>query len=155
MNYIFPHNYLIGIDCFFTRQLHLLQESKSIVVSDPAPFPLHINQISTLPLPHLLVKTISQVTIPSRWLAIVPDTFNSILKLNCVYNFTATPFTSEQNIFVVSLLKIFGTKLPVYVLCMIINASPNDVILPKTGISLKWNYSVALKTLCTSHQLMK
>ena len=50
----FSHNYLIGIDSFSTKQLHLHQGPQSIVVLDPTPFPLHINQISTLPPPHLL-----------------------------------------------------------------------------------------------------
>ena len=101
------------------------------VVSDPAPFPIHINQISILPLPCLLVKTISQVTIPSITLVIVPNTFTNTPKPNCYYNFTGTPPMSEQNLFVVPLLKIFGTKLPVHPMCTIINSSPDDVILPK------------------------
>ena len=49
----FSHNYLIGIDWFSTNQLHLHQGPQFIVVSDPAPFPLHVNQISTLPPPYI------------------------------------------------------------------------------------------------------
>ena len=44
----FSHNYQIGIDLFLPKQLHLHQGPQSLVVSDPTPFPLHINQISTL-----------------------------------------------------------------------------------------------------------
>ena len=64
-------------------QLRLHQGPQSIVVSDPTPFPLHTYQISTLPPPHLLVKTISQVTVPSRTLAVVLTTFTSTPKPNC------------------------------------------------------------------------
>ena len=70
----FSHNYQIGIVWFSTKQLHLHQGPQFIIISDPTSFPLHINQISTLPPPHLLVKTISQVTVPSRTLATVPAT---------------------------------------------------------------------------------
>ena len=52
-------NYLTGIDWFSTKQLHLCQGPQSIVVLDPTPFSLHINQVSTLPPPHLLVTTIT------------------------------------------------------------------------------------------------
>ena len=38
---------------------------------------------------------------------------------------------SQQNLFVVPVLKIFGAKLPVHLLYAIINTSPNDIILPK------------------------
>ena len=136
----FFHNYLIGISWFFTKQLHLHQGPQSIVVSDPRSFPLHINQILTLPPPHLLVKTISQVTVPytvpSLTLVIVPTTFTSTPKPPCYYNLTGTKYTSEHNLFVVPLLKIFGVKLPVYLLCTIINTSPDDVILPKIVIQV-------------------
>ena len=37
----------------------------------------------------------------------------------------------EQNLFITPLLKIIRAKLPVHLLCTIINTSPNDVILPK------------------------
>ena len=106
----FFHNYLIVIDWFSTNQLHLHQGPQSIVVSDPAPFPLHVNQIATLPPPDILAKTISQVTIPSRTLAIVPTTLNSTPKLNCYYNFTEMPHKSQQNLFVLPVPKMFGTK---------------------------------------------
>ena len=67
----FSHKYQIGINWFHTKHFHFCQEPWSIVVSDPAPLPLHIIQISTLPPPNLLVKTMSQVTVPSRTLATV------------------------------------------------------------------------------------
>ena len=44
----FSHNFKIGIDWFSTNQLNLHQGPQSIV-SDHTPFPLHSNQISTLP----------------------------------------------------------------------------------------------------------
>ena len=92
--------------------MHLYQRPKSIVISDPAQCPLHFNQISTLPPPHILIKTVSQVTIPSRTLAIVHATFNGIPKPNCYYSFmeTSVPYESQQNLFVVLVLKIFGKK---------------------------------------------
>ena len=37
----FSYNYLIGIDWFFANQLHLHQGPRSIIISDPSPFPLH------------------------------------------------------------------------------------------------------------------
>ena len=80
----------------------------------------------------MLVKTISQVTIPSRMIAIVPTTFNSTLKSNCYYNFTDMSQKLQQNLFVVPVLKIFSTKLPVHLMCTIINLSPDDVILAKS-----------------------
>ena len=67
----FFHTYLIGIDWSSANQLHLHQGPKSIIILDPTPFPLHVNQISTLPPLHILVKTASQDTIPLRALAIV------------------------------------------------------------------------------------
>ena len=134
----FPHNYLIGISWISTKQFHLHQGPWSIVVSDPTPFTLHINYISSLPPSHLLVKTISQVKVPSRTLAIVPTTFTSTPKSNYYYNLTGSQSRSEQNLFVVPLLKIFGTKLPVHPLCTIINTSPNDVYLAKNWHIGEW-----------------
>ena len=55
----FYHNYLIGIDWFLAKQLCLHQGPQSIVVSDPASFPLYVNQICILPLPHILVKNLT------------------------------------------------------------------------------------------------
>ena len=49
----FSHNYLIDINWFSNSQLHLHQGPRSIVVSDPTPFPLCINQVSTLSPPHI------------------------------------------------------------------------------------------------------
>ena len=89
--------------------------------------------MSTSPPMHILVKTVSQVTIPARMLAIVPATFNSIPKPDFNYNIIemSVLYTSQQTIFVVSLLKFFGAKLPVCLLCTMINTSLDDVILPK------------------------
>ena len=94
-------------------------------------FPLHVDQISTLPAPHILVKTISQVTIPPRTLTIVPTTFNNIPKPNCYNNFTEMPYKPQQNLFVVPVLKIFSEKLTIHLPCTIINTSLDNVILPK------------------------
>ena len=49
----FSYNYLIEIDWFSANQVHLQQGAKSIIISDPGPFPLHVNQISTLPPLHI------------------------------------------------------------------------------------------------------
>ena len=122
---------------FSHRQLHLHQGPRYIVVSNPAPFPLHINQISTLPLPHILVEAISQVTVPSRTLMIVSTTFTSMPKPNYYYSQTGTPSVSKQNPFVVPLLNIFGIILPVYLLCTIIIASPDYVYFVKNDILVK------------------
>ena len=84
-----------------------------------------------LPSPHIVVKTISQVTIPARILAIIPTTFTSIPKNNSYYNLAGTQSSSDQNLFIGPLLKIFSAKLPIYLLCIIINTSPDNVILPK------------------------
>ena len=75
------------MDWFSSNQLHLHQGPKSIVISDPAPFSLHINQISTLPPPGILVKTVSQVTISPRTIAMVPTSFNGVPKTDCHYSF--------------------------------------------------------------------
>ena len=63
----------------------------------------------------------------------MPATFNSIPKPDCYYNFIemSVLYKSQQNIFVVPILQIFGTKIPVHLLCTIINTSPDDVFLPK------------------------
>ena len=95
------------------------------------PFPFHSNQISTLPPQHIFVKTIFQVTIPTRTLAIIPTTLTSYPKNNCNYNLTGTQPTLGQNLFIVPLLKIFSTKLPTNLLCNIINISPDNIILPR------------------------
>ena len=62
----YSYNYLIGIVWFSTNHLHLHQGPWSIVISDPTLFSIHVNQISTLVTPHMLVKTISQFTMPAR-----------------------------------------------------------------------------------------
>ena len=97
----FSHNCIIGIDWFSTNQLHLQQGPQSIVLSDLGPFPLHVNQISTLPTQNILVKTISQMTIPARTLAKVPTIFNNIPKPNCYYTFTEMSYKPQQNLFVI------------------------------------------------------
>ena len=122
---------MTGINWFSTKQLHLHQVPQSIVVPDPTPFPLHINQISTLPPPHLLVKTRTQVTVPSRTLAIVPATLTGIPKPNHYYSLTSTQPSLEQNLILIPLLKIFGAKLPKHLLCAVINTSCNNITLLK------------------------
>ena len=82
----FSHTYLTGIDWFSSNQLHLHQGPKSIVTSDPAPFPLHVNQISTLPPPHIVIKTVSEATTSLRTIAIIPTAFNGIPKPTCYYS---------------------------------------------------------------------
>ena len=147
----FSHNCLIGIDRFSTKQLHLHQGPWSIIVSDPTPFPLHINQISTLLSPHILVETISQVTIPTRALSIVPTIFTSIPTNDCYYSLTGIQSTADKNLFVVPLLKIFCAKLPINPLCTIINTSPNNV----GDTWVKWPPLIAAIPLYTQHPLMR
>ena len=53
-------------------------------------------------------------------------------KANCYYDFTELSYESQQNLFVVLVLKIFGETLPLCLLCTIINTSHDDVILPNT-----------------------
>ena len=43
----------------------------------------------------------------------------------------SVPYKSQQNLFVVPVLKFFSAKFPVCLLSIIINTSPDDVILPK------------------------
>ena len=93
------YNYLIVTDWFSTNQFHLHQGPQSIVVLDLHHFLLHINQISTLSTPHILVKTISKVTILSGTLEIVPTALNSMPKPNFYYNFTEMSQKSKQNLF--------------------------------------------------------
>ena len=102
-------------------------------------FPLHIKQISTLPPLHMLVKTGSQVTIPSRTLAIVPATFDSIPKPNFYYNLirNVSPIQVTAKYLCCACSKNFGIKLPVHLLCTIIKTSPDYVILPKIDILVK------------------
>ena len=73
----------------------------------------------------------SQITVPSRTLAIVPATLTGNPKPEHYYSLTGTQSSLEQHLFIVSLLKIFGRKLPLHLLCTVLNTSPNDVILPK------------------------
>ena len=113
--------------------MYLHQGPKSIVISDPAPFPLHITQIFTILPAHILINTVSQVTISLRKIAIVPATFNGIPKHDSHYKFME-PFglyESQQHLFVVPVLKIFSKELPVCLLCTIINTSSDDIVLPK------------------------
>ena len=132
----FSHNYLIGIDWLSANQLHLHQGSKSTVTLDPAPFPLHVNQIFTLPVPHILIKTVSQVTIPLRTIiANIPTTFNGIPQTSCHYSLIELLVQHElqQHLLAVTVLKLFGGRLPFCLLCTIINASSDKGVLPKTG----------------------
>ena len=64
-------------------------------------------------------------------LKIVPTNFNSKPKPNSYYSFTEMSHKSEQNLLAVPVLKLFGAKLPVHLLCTVINTSPDDVTLPK------------------------
>ena len=80
-----------------------------------------------------LIKTVLQVTIPPRTIVIVSTTFNGIPEPDCHYSFMepSVTYMSQPNIFVVSELQILGRKLPVFLLCTIINTSSDDIILPK------------------------
>ena len=60
----------------------------------------------------------------------VPTIFNNTPKLNCYYTFTEISYQPQQNLFVVPVIKILGKNYH-YILCMIINTSPDNVILPK------------------------
>ena len=98
------------------------------------PFPLHVNQISILPPPHILLKTVSQVTIPPRMLAIVPATFHSIPKPDSYYNFIemSVHYKSQQNLFVVPVPKILVHTITSTPTCLQLYIQvPGDVILPK------------------------
>ena len=117
----YSHNYLMGIDWFSSNQLHLHQGLKSIVTSDPAPFLLHVNQISTLPLPHICVQMVSQGTILPRMIALIPTTFNGIPKPNCHYN------EYFDNIHF-SILCIFGDKLQNYTFFGILGTKRHECI---------------------------
>ena len=129
----FSHDYLIWFDWFFSNQLHLHQGPMSIVTLDPAPFPLHVNQTSTLPPLHILIKTVSWVTIPPRPIAIVPTAFNGMPKPDCHYSFLKllAPHESQQHILAVPVLRTFGKKLSLCLLCAIINTSSDEIVLPK------------------------
>ena len=86
-----------------------------MLTSDPAPFPLHVSQISMLLSPHIVIKTVSQVTTPPRMIAIVPSAFNDMPTPDCHYSFMEplAPHKSQQNVLVVPVFKIFGEKLVV------------------------------------------
>ena len=129
----FSHNYLIGITWFSSNQLQLHQGLKSIVRLDPAPSPLHVNWISTLPLPHLLVMMVSQVTIPPRTIAVIPTTFSGIPKPNHHYIMIESSVQDklQQHFLVVPVLKMFGEKSPLWLLCIIVHTNPDAIVLPK------------------------
>ena len=147
---VFSHTYIIGIDWFSSNQLHLHQGPKSIVTLDPAPFPLHVNQNFTLLPPHILIKTVLQVTIPLKTIAIVPTTFNGMPKPDYHYSFMESliPYKSQQHlfVFVVPVLKYFGKKLPVHLLCTIINTVLMTLSCLKPDTLMRWNCSLALMT---------
>ena len=94
---------------------------------------MHVNQISILPLQHLLVKTVSQVTLPLTSIATIPSTLSGIPKPNWYYNMTEslTQHVLEQHLFIMAILKIVGAKLPSPLLCTIVNTSPYEIVLPK------------------------
>ena len=94
---------------------------------------MHVKHVSTLPLPHILIKTVSQVTIPPRIIATIPTAFNGIPKPNCHYSLIKFLIQHElqQHILVVPVLKIFGEKLPLQLLCMIVNTSTDEIVLHK------------------------
>ena len=124
---------MIGIDCFSSNLLHTYHGPKSIMTSDSAPFPLNVNQISTLPLPHILIKTVSQLNIPPGTIAIIPITFNGIPKHNCHCHYLVEPLVQhelQEHLIFLQVLKHFE-KLPLYLLCTIINTSPDEVVLPR------------------------
>ena len=50
---VFSHYYVIGIIGFPLINCTFTKDPKSIIISDPAPFPLHVNQISTSPPLHI------------------------------------------------------------------------------------------------------
>ena len=79
----------------------------------------------------MLVKTISQVTAPSRTFAIVPATLTGNHKPKHNYSLTGTQSALEQNLFIVPFLTIFSKNLLVHLLCTVIKTNPKDVILPK------------------------
>ena len=89
--------------------------------------------MSTLPPPHILVNTVSQVTIPSRMIAIILTTFSGIPKPNCYYSLIQSLIQHEllQHLLVVPVLKICGEKLPLQLLCTIVNTSSDESVLPK------------------------
>ena len=70
-------------------------------------------------------------------LAKVSMMFNSTPKSNYYYNFIEMPYESQKNLFVMAVIKIFDAKLPVCLLCTIINTSPDDVIPAKNSILVK------------------
>ena len=122
----FSHNYLTGIDWFSSNQLHLHLGPKSIVILDPATFPLHVIQVSTLLLPCILIKTVSQVTIPPRTITIIPKPNGHHSKIEPL-----VLHESQQQLLVVQVIKIFGEKSPLGLLCTIINTSSDEFVLPQ------------------------
>ena len=118
----------MGIKWFSSNQLYLHQGPKSIVPSDPiipaCKSPFHC---------HILVKTVSQVTIPPRMIAITPTAFNGIPKLRCYCSLIDSLILHELqlHLLVVPVLKILGEKLPLWLLCMIVNTSSDEIVLPK------------------------
>ena len=61
----------------------------------------------------------------------MPTPFNSTPKPDCYYDFTELSYKSQQNLFVVQVLKIFDAKLPLHLLRTIINIRPDEIILPR------------------------
>ena len=114
-------------------------------------FPICINQISTLPPPHILIRTILQVTIPARTLAVVPINFTTPPKVNCYKDLSGTHSITDtdQDLFIVPLLEIFSVKISTTLLCTIIYTNPNHVTLLRnkhTGKLSPLNPNIQLQT---------
>ena len=144
----FPHKYLVGIFCYPSNLLHLYQGLKSIVRLDPVPFPLHVNQISTLPLPHILVMMVSKVTIPPGIIAIIPTRFNGMPKPNCHYNMieSLVQYDLQQHLLVAPVPKYFCKKLPYNYQAPLSVQVLMKLSYPNTDTLVRWNHSVPLMT---------
>ena len=65
-------------------------------------------------------------------IAMIPTTFTGIPKPNCHYSSIESLIQHElQHLLVVSVLTSFGTKLPLGLLCMIVNTSSDEIVVPK------------------------
>ena len=74
--------------------------------------PVLVNQIPTLLPQHILIKTVSQVAIPLKTLAIISTTFQVIHVLNCPYSFSDPSLVHklQETVFIMPVLKVFGEK---------------------------------------------
>ena len=66
-------------------------------------------------------------------IAILHTSFNCIPKPNCHYSLKESllQHVLQQHLLVVQVLKIFGEKLPLYLLCMIVSTSSDEIVLPQ------------------------